>query len=311
MYYVVASGKKNTKLSKETLPNLETKLKERNVEYKLFVSIYPGHAEELTKACCKEKDCQAIIAVGGDGTFYEILNGMDTSIPIGFIPAGTGNDFVRTLGIGTDIDECLDNILNNEPRYVDYLQVNDRRAFNVVGSGFDIDLLKREDRIRKKIHSRKSYYIALLISLFKFNFFKMTFKADNQDSVTTSFFMFDCCNGIWGGGMLPLCVDASPYDGFIDFVYITTFNKLKLLPLLLKFQKGKLASTKYVKRIRCKAIDISVVQNIEANLDGEILPLFPIHVEIVHNQLKYFPSSKPPIDPIELLNNRKLKKKAV
>ena len=56
MYYVVASGKKNTKLSKETLPNLEKKLNERNVDYKLFVSIYPGHAEELTKACCKEKD---------------------------------------------------------------------------------------------------------------------------------------------------------------------------------------------------------------------------------------------------------------
>ena len=65
MYYVIASGKKNTKLSKDTINNLETKLKERKVDYHLFVSLYPGHAEELTKACKQYavplQDGQAVI----------------------------------------------------------------------------------------------------------------------------------------------------------------------------------------------------------------------------------------------------------
>lgn len=310
MYYVIASGKRKSKIREEALKNLEYKLIKRKIDFKILISEYPGHSVELARESSLKEDCQALIAVGGDGTFYEVLNGMDTKkVPIGFIPAGTGNDFARTLGIGVDIDECLDNILNNEPIHLDYLKIGDYKAFNLLGTGFDIQLLKRESKLRKRIKTKASYHFALLLTLFSIKFHKFKVKIDDQEEIEDSFFMMDCCNGIWGGGMLPLCVDANPHDGLMDFVYITKFFKPKILPLLLTFKKGKLGQTKYVKHYRCKKVEISVDPHIEINLDGEILDLLPITVELIHNELKYFPSSKKPLDPIELLNNKKLRKK--
>lgn len=311
MYYVVASGKKKSKIGEQSFLQLEQKLKERNVEYKLLVSEYPGHAIELTEKACEQNDCEAIIALGGDGTFYEVLNGMDTRIPIGFIPAGTGNDFARTLGIGVDIDECLDNIIGKDPVYLDYLKVGNYRAFNLIGTGFDIQLLKREEKIRKKYSDKNSYHVALFQTILKLKFNTIKFKVDDGEEIEQKFFMIDCCNGRWGGGMMPLCIDADPHDGFIDFVVINKFSRLKILPLLLKFSKGKLYKTKYVKRYRCKKVEFSIKENLEVNLDGEILDIHPLKVEIVHNELKYFKSSKDPVDPLVLLNNRKMKKNAV
>lgn len=308
MYYVIASGKKKSKISTKIIDQVKSILKNKNIEYKLFISNAPEEAMKLTKKACLKEDCQAIIAVGGDGTFYEVLNGLDTRIPLGFIPAGTGNDFVRSLGIGIDVEENINNILNNEPRYLDYLKIGGYRCFNMVGTGFDIQLLKKEQKIRKRIRSRLSYHIALLQTILFAKFYQATYRIDDGEPHTQKFFMVDCCNGRWGGGMMPLCIDADPHDGYIDFVVIDTFNKFKLLPLLLKFKKGQLDKTHYVHRFKCKKVELKLEPNLETNLDGEILSLFPNKVEIVHNELKYFPSSKKPIDPLTLLNNRKLRK---
>ncbi len=312
MYYVIVSGKKKSKIGENSFPLLEEKLKKRNVDYKIMISERPRQAIENARFASSQDDCQAIIAFGGDGTFFEVLNGMDTKkVPIGFIPAGTGNDFVRTLGIGIDIDECLDNIIDKEPVYLDYLKIGDYKALNLVGTGFDIQLLKRELKIREKFNDKTSYHAALLQTILKLKFNTIKFKVDDMEEKTQKFFMIDCCNGRWGGGMMPLCVDADPHDGLIDFVVINKFPRIRLLPLLLKFTKGKLANSKYITHYRCKKVKIEIVEKLESNLDGEILDLFPATIEIVHNELKYFKSSKEPIDPIVLLNNKKLKKNAI
>ena len=310
MYYVIVSGKKKSKQSKHVIENLKEKLELRKIEYKFCISEYEGHSIELAKWASQQDDCKAIIAVGGDGTFYEVLNGMDTKkIPLGLIPAGTGNDFARTLGIGLDIDECLDNIIGKEPDYVDYMKIGDKKAFNLIGTGFDIQLLKREKKLRKIFKSKISYRIALLQTILLSKFHKIKFRIDDGEVVEKKVFMVDCCNGKWGGGMLPLWLEADPFDGYIDFMYIDTFNKFKLLPLLLKFKKGDLPKTKYVQHYKCKKVEIEVESNLESNLDGELSHLFPNVIEIVHKELKIFKSLKELIDPYELLRNKKKRKK--
>ena len=311
MYYVIATGKKSSKRAKEYLARLELKMKERNLEHKIFVCPDQHQATEYTREACKQKDCEAIIALGGDGTFYEVLNGLDTRIPLGFIPAGTGNDFARTLGIGLDIDECLDNIVNNEPRYIDYLKVGNKRCFNIMGTGFDIQVLKRENKIRHHYKGKSSYHIALFETLLFLKFYNIKYRIDDGEWKEQPFFLVDACNGRWGGGMMPFCLDADPHDGFIDFTIIDKFPRIKLLPLLLSFQKGTLCEKKIFHRYKCKKIELEINPKLEVNLDGELLDISPITIEIVHNDCKYFPSSKPPVDPKLLLSNRKMRKTAV
>ncbi len=307
MYYVIASGKKKSKIGEGAIETLIKKLQERGVQYRLMVSEYAGHSISLAKEASEAADCTAIIVMGGDGTFYEVLNGMDTKkVPIGFIPAGTGNDFVRTLGITIDIDQCLDNIIGQEPTYLDYMIVNNKlKAFNVVGSGFDILLLEKEIEMRKKYSDKRSYSAALLHTIFKCKFEKIKFKIDDGEEHTQDMFMFDCTNGIWGGGMLPLSLKSDPHDGVMEFSVIRKFSKLRLLPLLLKFQKGDLYKTNLVKYYPCHKVEIDLEPRLRVNLDGEISDLFPITVELVHNELRYFKSKIAPVDPKEILRHKK------
>ncbi len=307
MYYVIASGKKKSTIGQNAIETLIKKLQERGVDFKLMVSEYAGHSVELARIASEASDCTAIIAIGGDGTFYEVLNGMDTkNVPIGLIPAGTGNDFARTLGITIDIDKCLDNIIGEEPVYLDYLLVNGKhKAFNVVGSGFDIQLLEKEIEYRKKYSDKRSYNAALMNTIFKCKFEKVKYKIDDGEEHEQQMFMFDCSNGKWGGGMLPLSLESDPHDGIMEFSVIRTFKKIGLLPLLLKFQKGKLPETDYVKYYPCKKVEVDVEPRLRVNLDGEILDLFPITVEVVHNELRYFKSKIAPVDPYEILKHKK------
>ena len=61
---------------------------------------HPGHATDLAKAASSTNGCTGVIAIGGDGTAYEVACGlMNTCVPMGIVPAGTGNDFIKTVSI--------------------------------------------------------------------------------------------------------------------------------------------------------------------------------------------------------------------
>jgi YegS/Rv2252/BmrU family lipid kinase len=311
MYYIIASGKKKSEIGKNVLSEVEEYLKEKNVSFETHISKYRGHTVELAKELSNKKDCKAIIAIGGDGTFFEVLNGMNTSVPIGFVPAGTGNDLVRTLNIHFDVRENIDNILYNEPKYIDYLTLGDRRAFNIIGTGFDLQLLKKEIELRSKYNSRKSYQKALIKTILFYKNYKIKFRIDGGEWQEEKVFMVDCCNGIWAGGMMGMCLEADPHDGYIDFLYVKHFPRIVLLGQLLKFQKKGLLAIKYTKHIRCKKVEIEIDPQLETELDGEIYNLFPGTIRIVHNELKYFPSSRQPVDPMTYIKTKKARKESL
>ena len=311
MYYVIASGKKKSKIGQNVLEEVENYLTEKKVKFETHISEYKGHSVELAKECSSKKDCDAIIAVGGDGTFFEVLNGMNTKVPLGLIPAGTGNDFARTLNIHFDVKENIDNILNNEPKYIDYLTLGKMRAFNIIGTGFDLQLLKKEIELRAKYNSRQSYQKALLKTILFYKTYKIKFRIDDGEEQTKEVFMVDCCNGIWAGGMMPMCLDADIEDGYIDFIYVEKFPRIVLLSQLLKFQKKGLLTLKYTHRIKCKKVHIEIEPQLETELDGEIYDLFPGTVEVVHNDLRYFPSSRLPVDPMTYIKTKKSRKESL
>lgn len=307
MYYFIVSGKKKSKLGENIEIRLKESLDRRKVPYKIVVSEYAGHSIKLSEEYSNKKDCTAIVSVGGDGTLYEVLNGMNLNVPLGIIPAGTANDFARCLGISKNLEEALDNIIGQAPAYIDYMDANGHRAFNCVGTGFDILLLTKEKELRAtgKYKDSTSYYVALAQTLLKCKFEKIKYKIDDSEEFEEDFFMIDCCNGNWGAGMMPIAIEAEPHDGFMDFNIIKKFPKIELPILLSKFQKGKLEGTKYYSHRRCKKVEIDIEPRLKANLDGEILDLFPATVQLVHKKLRYFPSLVGAKDPRYMLKHKK------
>ena len=79
---------------------LKAALEQRGIQAEFLRTEQPGHATQLSHAAAQRESCSGVVAVGGDGTAYEVACGlMGTSVPLGIIPAGTGNDFIKTVGI--------------------------------------------------------------------------------------------------------------------------------------------------------------------------------------------------------------------
>ena len=82
---------------------IEALLQEEKVDFKMMKSEYAGHSTELARQAAIDPETDAVISIGGDGTSFEVACGLiGTTKPMGIIPAGTGNDFIKTLGIPKD-----------------------------------------------------------------------------------------------------------------------------------------------------------------------------------------------------------------
>lgn len=195
-------------------------LQEKKIAYKMVTTEYKAHAVELAAQLCRKKDCSALVAVGGDGTFSEVLNGMDTRIPLGLIPSGTGNDFIRSVPAGKMLEEQLDAVIQNRISPVDFIQVNDRRSINIAGTGFDVDILLRQEKLRRYLKGSRSYFAALIVTVFTMKFRQFRVRIDDSEMIDTAGLLLCAANGKYFGGGLPISLDSCPDDGVLELVLV-------------------------------------------------------------------------------------------
>ena len=121
-----------------------------------------GHGRELARAAAEHGE-KYIIAVGGDGTVNEVASGLvGTDTVMGILPFGTGNDMVKVLGIPTEPREALNVILADRPRAMDVGYVNDRFFVNVSGFGFDVDVLLKHEKYKKRFKGMLPYLLGIV-----------------------------------------------------------------------------------------------------------------------------------------------------
>jgi diacylglycerol kinase (ATP) len=110
----------------------------KNVYYCVRFTQKLKHATSLVQELISKEKVTVIVAVGGDGTVHEVVNGLvGTNTPLGIIPAGSGNDFSRGLGIPLKHDKALERILKGKPKIIDIGYVNSTYFCTVAGIGFD------------------------------------------------------------------------------------------------------------------------------------------------------------------------------
>ena len=136
---------------------------------------YPGHATELTRKA-GEQGYDLVVAVGGDGTVHEVINGLmqvseGTRPALGIVPLGSGNDFAHILGIPSDPGEALLSAINGEPHALDVGSVRDENGRleyfnNTIGMGFDA-LVNMHTRKITAIHGFLMYFVALMRTIFR------------------------------------------------------------------------------------------------------------------------------------------------
>ncbi|MBO4323510.1 MAG: YegS/Rv2252/BmrU family lipid kinase, partial [Clostridia bacterium] len=252
-----AKGGKAAKLKKR----IEEILERRGVEFKIHDTSEPKDATRIARELT-ESGAENIVAVGGDGTIHEVLNGIDCEkVNLGIIPLGSGNDFIAAAGIPLDLEKSIDVLLSSSPKPTDYMVCDGIKGINIIGTGIDVDILVR-CRKSKLLRGKLQYVWSLIISLIKFKFYKFGIRNQNGEREDKEALIACVGNGSQFGGGIKMCPGAIIDDGKLDFVIAGKLKKIRIPFAFVKLLKGKILEQDFTSK--------EYVENVKIDFDSPV-----------------------------------------
>lgn len=287
MYHIIVNPQGGKGKSLKALTTVEEIFKNNNAQYVVHKTEYAGHATEIARELSKTPDTN-IVVMGGDGSFHEVLCGIDNfdNVTLGLVACGSGNDFIKKSGHPTNVKEAVQTILNGKVGFVDYMELGKYRCLNVGGGGMDVDVLLKYANC-KTLKGKAAYYYSLFYTLLHTRFHHLRITADGVTK-DTSVFMIGVGNGGFIGGGIPICPNAIVDDGLLNVGYVSEMKKSKIIFRLFKFLKGKHVGTDWGGEYTAKKVTIEALDDSRFELDGEIIEDTKLDIEVVHNKLKMF-----------------------
>ena len=288
MYYIIFNPTAGAGRSIKTLQKIEQHFKDCNKDYLVAETQYKFHAVTLAKEAI-EKGYTGIISVGGDGTLLEIAQVLHgTNETLGVIPAGTGNDFRQAIGVPKDPVAALDIIFAGHSKSVDIGLLNGEKCFiNVAGTGFDVDVIKNTNRVRRLFTGSVAYYLGIVMSIIGYKNIKLDITA-NGKAFQKTVLLIAIANGKCYAGGLQVAPDSSVTDGLFNIVILNRIAKWRILIELPKLQRGEVEKIAYAEQFTCSEITIDCAKKQRFNLDGDVYGETPTTFTIRKNALNVF-----------------------
>jgi diacylglycerol kinase (ATP) len=271
---------------------IERKLKEKNIFYCVRFTQKSKHATILVQELINKENATVIVAVGGDGTINEVINGLvGMNIPLGIIPAGSGNDFSRGLGIPLKHDEALERILSGKPKIIDIGYVNSTYFCTVAGIGFDGEVAQKTNTsLYKKILNfirvgQISYIISAINVLLRYKPIDITLKIDKKLYNIPKVWLIAVANLPFYAGGLVICPKAESNDGLFNICIVQGMSKWKFLCTIPLVFKGNHISSPSIQIIKGKELEIYPSTQLLVHGDGEVIGETPARIRIEPNAL--------------------------
>lgn len=248
----------------------------------------PGDAETLAYQAALE-EFSPVVAVGGDGTLQEVVNGLmraPNPPPFGVIPAGTGNDLVRSLGLPADPVAATRLIWSGTAAEMDVAVCNDRYFLNVGGVGLDTNVvLAMRNRTGRLQSGIMAYLIQGLAELTRYSNPKFVLHLDGEVQTSRSLLVAVANGNFFAGGM-KICPDASLVDGLLDVCVAGDLSRREVLGLIPLMYSGRHVHHPKVTFHRVRTLRIEAPAGMEVQLDGEIVHALPVEFRVVPRALK-------------------------
>ncbi|MBQ9988255.1 MAG: diacylglycerol kinase family lipid kinase [Clostridia bacterium] len=250
--------------------NICSELKARGIAFECVSTEFAGHTTVLAQRAV-ESGCKLLITVGGDGTAGEVAGVLkNTDTAMGLIPAGTGNDYGRLLGIPTNWRDALAIALGNGRRRVDLMDVNGRTCLNICSIGLDSSAGYYADKFKRVLRGMAAYAAGLVIAFVKYKPLEFTMRIDDGPEEKVSATIAVAANGQYYGGGFRAVPFADPSDGVLDLMLVDKLTRLKIIPLLIKYAKGRHTNLPICHFRACHKISISSKSGLfPVNWDGE------------------------------------------
>jgi YegS/Rv2252/BmrU family lipid kinase len=241
-------------------------------------TVYPGHGIELARQAAEE-GYDRVIAMGGDGTVHEVVNGLmqvpeDKRPILGVVPVGSGNDFAHGIHVVTQSDKALRHALEAEASTVDLGLMTDgdgRREYfdNTLGIGFGAIVTIRSHRL-PLLRGFLMYLTAVLQTIIiDHNPITMKIETDTEQWEQKVIYLV-LCNGPREGGGFLIAPDAKIDDGVLDYAMITDVSRPMMFRIVPEVMKGTHGRFKQVRMGTCKKYTLKADRPLYIHADGEI-----------------------------------------
>ncbi len=261
------------------------RLDELGIKYKAFYTAYAGHAEIFAQQSVQE-NIKMVLSIGGDGTAFEVARGlMHSTTCLGIIPAGTGNDFIKSLHLPNSPFKILDFILSHPARPVDVGTINGKVFINVCGIGFDVSVLDFSIKAKKYVGGMLPYLWGVIQTIIHYKPSDITLKIDGKNVLSEQILVCSIANGRYIGGGMPISPASEIDDGLLDIVVIKNVKRPRMVKYLPGLLSGKILTFEDTISYRGKIVEVTAKSSMRFNVDGEIFPYEKVTLEIVPGTL--------------------------
>lgn len=270
------------------IPEIEEEFKNTNEEFLIEITEKVGHATEIVRKYVSKENYR-VYAVGGDGTLNEVLNGMINSEScLGFIPNGSGNDFIRSLYKGKLPRNIIKDTINGKIKPIDLAKVDDRYFINISSIGIDAEVANNARNIKKCpfISGKIAYILSAIITILMYKHKEIQLTIDSKE-IKIKNTLLALANGRYYGGGMKVAPDADLQDGLLDICAIDKLSRAKMFILFPKLIKGKHHQIKEVTFYKGKKVTVNSEEEVTLNIDGEIVKRKNITFEIVPGGVKF------------------------
>src|SRR5262249_11777688 len=262
----------------------------------VIVSSAPGHAGDLAHEAYAQ-GYRSFLAVGGDGTAHEILNGIFSRnaspdrIALGFLPLGTGNSFLRDF-TRAGSEASIRALLEKRTRPVDLIRLTHATgevySFNILSLGFTADVGAITNRLFKPL-GQLGYLLGVFVRVVQLKRRAFTLRCDDEtawDDRRSLFLTFN--NSKYTGGTMLIAPQADPSDGLIEFVRWGPIGRLGLLRRLARLYGGSHIEPPLASRKSVRHVEFDIPVPVDVMIDGEILTLKCKSLDILPSALDVY-----------------------
>lgn len=278
---------------KEIWREVEQALQKLGIEYGCRFTQRQGHAEDISRELAHRPGTSAVVAVGGDGTVHEVANGVaGTEVPIGCIPAGSGDDFARSLGYPLSWEGALERVLHLKSRLIDAGSINGMLFAISAGIGFDGEVAKLTNRswykrwLNKMNAGRLSYVVTVLRLFVTYRPCDVSLNVDGVTSEHNNVWLMAIANMPYYGGGMKICPDARYDDGLLHICLVEGITRFELLRFFPRVYNGTHVMHPAVRMIAGRKIRVESSAPMTIHMDGEFGGETPAAIEAIPDRLR-------------------------
>jgi len=284
--YCIVNPQAGRGTTAKSWPMIKRNLEKMGAEIIADFTQYIGHAEVLARQA-DGFEVDAVVAVGGDGTVNEVINGIiKTNIPLGLIPTGTGNDLCRTLNIPLDPLEAIIILAQGKKLEINVARVNGRYFVNVASAGFDAAVANWVNK-KKFFKGIFAYYVGIIFNVLRNKHYQLTINLDGK-IIKKKCTLVAVANGKYYGAGQKIAPQADILDNMFDIVVVNGVSRAEILKTFPSIKKGKHISNQNVYIYKAQEVTISSSDKVPVQADGETLNHLPCTFKISDRLIKVF-----------------------